>query len=328
VCRLAEWLYEAGIGENRAALVENDIIIEARIERDGEGPRVGAVVAARLLEGGKRALVALDLPGAPVATLASVPPGLSIGALCIVEVTRTPQRERSRDKPARARITDAAPGDGPSLRVRIAESEYPVTDLGPTGTDRLEQAGWSELIDHVRAGHWPFAGGALWVDTTPAMTLIDIDGDGDPLALAKAGGAAAAAVIRCCDIGGSIGIDFPSLAGRADRQVIDALIDAHLSQPFERTAINGFGLMQIIRRRARPSLIEQVRYDAVATDAALLLRQAERAVGTGELHLTARAAVADLIAAHPEWIADLQRRTGRSVRILVDAQIKGAGHAQ
>ena len=42
---MAEWLYEDGIGERRAALVEDGEIIEARIERDGEGPRVGAVVS-------------------------------------------------------------------------------------------------------------------------------------------------------------------------------------------------------------------------------------------------------------------------------------------
>src|SRR3546814_14016409 len=113
------------------------------------------------------------------------------------------------------------------------------------------------------------------------MLLIDIDGEGDPLALAKAGAAAAAHVVRCCDVGGSIGIDFPSLPGRAERQAIDALIDTLLPQPFERTAVNGFGFLQIVRRRERPSLIEQVRFDTVATDAALLLRQAERAVGTG-----------------------------------------------
>ena len=67
---MAEWLYEDGIGERRAALVEDGEIIEARIERDGEGPRVGAVVQARLVEAGRGARVTLDLPGEPQATLA------------------------------------------------------------------------------------------------------------------------------------------------------------------------------------------------------------------------------------------------------------------
>src|SRR3546814_7754819 len=89
---------------------------------------------------------------------------------------------------------------------------------------------------------------------------------------------------------------------------IDALIDTLLPQPFERTAVNGFGFLQIVRRRERPSLIEQVRFDPVATDAALLLRQAERAVGTGALQLTARPAVVGHIGAHPGWLAEIGRR--------------------
>ena len=325
---MAEWLYEAGIGERRAALVEDGRIVEARIERDGEGPRVGAVVTARLVEAGKGALVRLDLPGEPMATLGVVPAGTSIGAKLNVEIVRMALRERGRDKPARARISDAPLSDGPDLRARIAAGGMSVIDLAATDPDRLEEAGWSELIDHVRTGHWPFAGGTLWVDTTPAMTLIDIDGEGNALTLAKAGGAAAVEVIRCCDIGGSIGIDFPSLPGRAERQSVDALVDELLPPPFERTAINGFGFLQIIRRRARPSLIEQVRFDPVATDAVLLLRQAERAVGAGPLQLVARPAVADHIAAHSEWAATLQKRTGRPVEIVRDAQVKGSGHAQ
>lgn len=327
---MAEWLYEAGIGEARAALVDGDEILEARIEREGAGPRVGAVVAARLVEAGKSPMVSLDWPGAPTASLTGLPPATSIGAALKVEITRTALRERGRDKPARSRMAEAGAviGDGPDLRARIAASGLPVTEVRATDADRLEQAGWSEVIDHVRTGHWPFDGGALWVDATPAMVLIDIDGDGDALTLATAGAKAAAGVIRGCDIGGSIGIDFPSLPGRAERQAIDAAVDAVLPQPYERTAVNGFGLMQIIRRRDRPSLIEQVVFDPVATDAALLLRQAERAVGTGPLTLTARPAVIDQIAAHPAWITLLQSRTGRPVQLTADAASKGIGHAQ
>jgi hypothetical protein len=327
---LAEWLYEAGIGEARAALVDDGEIIEARIEREGAGPRVGAIVAARLIEAGRTPKVTLDWPGDPVASLTGLPPATSIGAALTVEIGRMALRERGRDKPARARLAEAGAviGDGPDLRARIAASGLAVTELRATDADRLEQAGWSELIDHVRTGHWPFDGGVLWVDATPAMVLIDIDGDGDALTLAKAGAGAAAAVIRCCDVGGSIGIDFPSLSDRAGRQAIDAAIDTALPQPYERTAVNGFGLMQIIRRRDRPSLIEQVCLEPVQTDAALLLRQAERSIGTGPLTLTARPTVIDHIAAHPGWIAMLQNRTGRPVCLTADATIKGIGHAQ
>lgn len=324
---MAEWLYEAGIGEARAALVEDGRIVEARIEREGEGPRIGAILHARLAEPGK---LVLDAPGEPAATIAGLPAAISLGSKLTVEITRMALRERGRDKPARARLAEpgAALADGADLRARLAASGIPVTEAGTHGPDWIEQAGWSELIDHVRTGHWPFAGGALWVDATPAMTLIDIDGEGDSLALAKAGAVAAAQVIRCCGIGGSIGIDFPSLGSRTERLAVDALVDESLPHPFERTGTNGFGLMQIIRRRERPSLVEQVHFDPVATDTALLLRQAERAVGTGVLTLTARRAVADLLAAHPDWTHMLQARTGRPVAVAADSAIKGPGHAQ
>lgn len=330
---MAEWLYEAGIGETRAALIEHGEIVEARIEREDEGPRLGAIVAAKLVEtgrGGKGALVALDGYGQRHATIAALPPQTATGARLLVEITRMALRERGRDKPARARLAEAgaAPTDGPDLRARIAATHLPVVELRPGEPDRLEQAGWSELIDAARAGHWPFAGGALWVDATPAMVLIDIDGDGDALALAKAGAIAAAAVIRRCDIGGSIGIDFPSLPDRAARAAVDAAADAALPPPFERTAVNGFGLMQVVRRRDRPSLIEQVRFDPVATDAAILLRHAERAKGTGVLTLTARSGVIDHIAGRPHWVDMLQQRIGRAVRLIADAAAKGSGHAQ
>lgn len=322
---MAEWLYEAGIGEARAALIEDDRIVEARIEREGEGPRVGAILTARLVEPGR---LSLDAPGEPVATIAA--PGVPLGSRLTVEITRMALRERGRDKPARARLADDGThlSPGPDLRARIAATGAPVVDLPATGPDRLEAAGWSELIDRVRTGYWPFAGGALWVDATPAMLLIDIDGEGDALALARAGAAAAVHVVRCCDVGGAIGIDFPSLPGRAERQAIDGLIDALLPQPFERTAVNGFGFLQIVRRRERPSLIEQVRFDPVATDAALLLRQAGRAVGTGALQLVTRPAVAEWIGTHPHWIDALQKQNGRAVTVVADAQVKGGGHAQ
>src|SRR3546814_12130383 len=131
------------------------------------------------------------------------------------------------------------------------------------------------------------------------MLLIDIDGEGDPFALAKAGAGAAAHVIRCCGVGGAIGIDFPSLPGRPERLAFDALIDPLLPQPFERTAVNGFGLLQIVRRRARPTLIEQVRFAPIATDAAPLPRQADPVVGAQPLPRTARLAHSTTIPSHP-----------------------------
>ena len=45
---MAEWLYEAGIGEERAILVERGAIVAARVEW-GEPGRAGLIADARLI---------------------------------------------------------------------------------------------------------------------------------------------------------------------------------------------------------------------------------------------------------------------------------------
>ena len=42
---MAEWLYEEGIGEARAALVQNGRILEAQIERESKQARANALAA-------------------------------------------------------------------------------------------------------------------------------------------------------------------------------------------------------------------------------------------------------------------------------------------
>lgn len=328
---MAEWLFEDGIGERRALLVAGDRILAAEVERDGDGAPVGSIVAARLIAHDRtRRRARISLACGTEAWLMAAPAALTEGASLLVRITRMAMREVGREK-----LAQAVPADevvevkGPDLHARIMASGHPVTQVSAAAVpDRLEAAGWSELADSARTGQWPFAGGALAIALTPAMTLIDIDGDLPPAPLAEAGARAAIAAIIALGISGSIGIDFPTLSSRAERQSIDALIDAELAQPFERTAINGFGFVQIIRRRERPSLAERWQYWPVESDAFALLRLAERAQGAGALTLTARQAVVDLLAANQPWIEILQRRTGRPVILQADAAVKGTGHAQ
>ena len=75
-----------------------------------------------------------------------------------------------------------------------------------------------------------------------------------------AGAEAAARAIRRLGIGGSIGIDLPTLPPRERQAARRAALDAVLPQPFERTAVNGFGFLQIVRRRERRSLPELVQW--------------------------------------------------------------------
>ena len=310
---MAEWLFEAGIGEARAALVEGGAILKARIEVDRPGPRLGAILAARLIEitvKGREGRVAFD---GGEALLSPLPPGITQGAALTVALIHEAIPERGRSKLPRVAPTEGPLRSGPTLLERITASGVPVRLCLAHESDRLEAAGWSEVLEEAVTGDIVFTGptgGALRMSPTPAMTLFDVDGHPplEPLALAAAR-AVAAAIVRF-DIGGSIGVDFPTLTGKAARTAVDAALDAGLPQPFERTAMNGFGFVQIVRRRARVSLPELLRADPAAAEARALLRRIERTPPPVPSRHSVGASVHRALLANPDWIAELARRTG------------------
>lgn len=309
--RLAEWLYEEGIGENRAILVEGGEILEAEIELPGE-LRVGAVVEGRLtaiLIRGRRGIVATAAGGEIL--VEPLPPSVSEGRSVYVEIVRELVVEPGRAKSAKGRITDAPAREGQSLADRLD----PQVRVHAHQSDRFEQAGWSELLEEAATGEIPFPGGALRMSLTPAMTLFDVDGALPPDQLALAGAAAAARAIRRLGIGGSIGVDLPTVTGKAERQRVAAVVDAILPQPFERTTVNGFGFLQIVRAKPRMSIPERLRADAAGATARALLRRAERAPGAGERILIAAPDVIARLAATPAWTEGLARRIGAPVRL-------------
>ena len=321
---MAEWLYEEGIGENRAILVEDDDIIAAAIELPGE-MRSGSVLAGRLVQiaiPGRRAIVATDQGEVMVEPL---PAALTEGQKVRVEIVREAIAEPGHPKFAKGRITDADEKQGPSLAERIG-SPPPLRPLGP---DLFHEAGWSELIDEALGTPIDFPGGELRISLTPAMTLFDVDGVLPPAELAAAGAEAAGRAIRRLGLSGSIGIDLPTMADRAERQRAAAALDAVLPQPFERTAVNGFGFLQIVRRRERPSLPETVQSDPAGAAARALLRKAERTPGAGERVLSAAPAVIERIRANPAWLKELERRTGTPAVLREEKGLAiSAGHVQ
>jgi ribonuclease G len=166
------------------------------------------------------------------------------------------------------------------------------------------------VLEEAMTGEISFAGGALRMTPTPAMTLFDVDGQPPLEALAvSAAGAVAKAILRH-DITGSIGIDFPTLEGKAARQAVAAAIDAGLPLPFERTAMNGFGFLQIVRRRTRASLPELLRADTTGAEARALLRMIERTPPPVPRHHRVSRRVQAWLAARPALLAELARRTG------------------
>lgn len=311
---MPEWLIERGIGEIRTALVDDGSIVEARIRRDGI-VAAGTILPARLIRSAARNAVAaadgreyLVPKGAP---------GATEGANIVIEVTREDLGGAEPWKRPLARVSGEALRAAPALNGRNLAF--------PAPQDALEAAGWSDLIDEARSGIIAFSGGELRVSPTPAMTLIDIDGGLSPIELAIAGATAAAAAIRRHDIGGSIGIDLPTVAGKAARQTIAEAIDAVLPQPFERTAVNGFGFVQIVRPRPRASLFE-LAAERAAFEARALLRHAARE--TGAITLVAHPAVIAAIELHLGWAEALSRQVGGTVHLRADPSLAmSAGHA-
>jgi hypothetical protein len=310
---LAEWLYEEGIGENRAILVEDGRILEAAIELPGL--RAGSVLEAKLTSISGIA----TLPDGSEAVISPLPK-VSEGASFHAEVVREAIPEPGRPRPPKLRPTELPLRPGPGLAERAGNP------APGHGADLFEQAGWSELLEEALTGEIAFEGGALRMSLTPAMTLFDVDGHLPLPALAEAGAKAAAHAIRRFGIAGSIGIDLPTLP-KDQRQAAAAAFDAILPQPFERTAVNGFGFLQIVRRRVRPSIPEILRADPGLAAARALLRRAGRLQGKVAIHAAPRVILR--LKTSPSWLAELARRTGGEAVLFPNPGLAiSGGHVQ
>ena len=291
-----EWRVERGIGESRYALIEDGEIVEARILRD-DIVAAGTVLEAQLVRVGRPAVARAD----GVDYLLPKGAGrVTEGARLSIEVTRETLGGVEEWKKPLAKLAEGMPRPANMPAAPAMDSE-------------LDAAGWDDLIAEAREGIVRFAGGELRISLTPAMTLIDVDGTLPPFSLALAAAKAAGRAIRRHGIAGSIGIDFPTVSGKVERQAIADAIDAILPQPFERTAVNGFGFLQIVRPRRHASLFE-LATDRATFEAMALLRSASRKVGVTTLH--AHAAV--LSAIRPGWVEALAARVGGQVRLHPD----------
>jgi hypothetical protein len=315
---LTEWLAERGIGETRMVRVEDGEIVEARVLLHGIA-RAGTVLDARLVSNGSggRNAVARSAGGDEF-LLPRGAPGVAEGTALRIEVTREAIPGTEPWKRPLARVADQA--------ARAPEPEVKSLPF-PAPDDRLGALGWDDLIEEARSGIVRFAGGELSIAATRAMTLIDVDGAGEPSELALLGAAAAARAIIRLDLQGSIGIDLPTASGRDARRKAAEAVDHILPQPFERTAVNGFGFLQIVRARKRASLIELAR-DRVGFETRALLRRAALE-GSGAATLVAHAALIALLETNADWTAALAKQRGGPVSLRPDPSLTmSAGHVE
>lgn len=306
------WRVEEGIGEERALLYDGERAVAARMRWPGalEAGQVEDALLVSRTKGATRGR--MRFAGGEEALIDRLPRGAGEGGSLRVGITRSAIAERGRSKLAHARPTDAAPRSPPTLAQALAAGGHAVETVR-----RFSGPDWDELWSQAWEAAVAFPGGTLLFAPTAAMTLIDIDGTLASRELALAAVAPLAEAIRRFDLGGSVGVDFPTLETRAERKRLDeALATALADWDHERTAINGFGFVQLVARLERPSLLHRLAMDRAGAAARRLLRQAEAIEDAGALLLTCHPAVE--AALRPDWLEQLTRRAGREVRTATD----------
>lgn len=316
---------EEGIGEHRAALLENGECLAARVLWP-TALMAGAVLETTLIartSGSARGTA--RTPSGDEILIDGLSRETSEGSTLKVLITRGAIAETGRFKRPQGR-------PAPDAKLRLAPSlADSLRSEGPFLVKRVrrfpKEAEWGDIVSEAQDATFFFPHGSITISLTPAMTLIDIDGTLPPQALALAAIPSITNALQRMDLAGSIGIDFPTQTEKAHRRSIDeALASALQHWPHERTAINGFGFVQIVARLERPSLLHRFHYRAPEANARHLLRQAEHIQEPGALLFTCNPKVREAIAPFENELAS---RTGRTPRFRLDGYLEdSAGFVQ
>jgi ribonuclease G len=324
---LADWRSDDAPGERRVALVEGTAIVEIHIWRPP------AVLVGQVCDG---KIISQE----PLGTLCETHDGQQVllrqraveplGHSVRIGITRAAYAEPGQDKLALG---------------AVVESETPLCDCREVWSQRFGVSGaqinLGPLIDVALAGQVRLAdkakdiGSVSW-ERTKAGLVFDVDGRGDTHAVNLAAAQQIVRFVRLYQVGGSVLIDFISSRNKDERLAIGTAYDAASmadTRAFERSAVNGFGLMQIVRQRTGPSLLDLIsgsQRDGVSAEsqALLLLRDAARSIGVGPRTLVVPSLVATLLSTprFASLLADVAKQAGAPVLVVEDASITQYGH--
>jgi ribonuclease G len=321
---------ENSFGEFRAGVFEQDRLVEYYCTRPHETDFwIGYSYTARIIS--KQAgfsIVAMDNVQAILRPAPYEPEGADIA----IEITRLAIPEPGQQKlmEVKRATPDVKYRNGYELRVPIDNVRSEIR----ASAHHTEQ--FQDCIDLALAGYSTFLGGSITWERTRAGMVFDIDGVSAARALNIAAAHEIARLLRLFQIGGSVMIDFVAMENKADRLSVAQAFDAASKadpRTFERTAINGYGLCQIIRARPGPSLIDTLigtnsKSPCTETFAVQLVRDAASSQGAGTRTLTTTPAIAQLLET-PAWAEEcckLEKHLGAPVQIVAQPRITGYGY--
>jgi len=312
-------------GERRAALVEDGNIVEIYIQHDalwalGE---TGAGRIDRKTPSGAY-VITDDNSELLLRSKISDPEGMRV----TFEVTREAIAEPGRVKPAEIALRDS--GVLPSLQkdalwdARLMAFEQPVISASIADGFDIALSGQSQLGSVI-----------ISFQRTKAGLVFDVDGIGSAFDINQVAAAEIARLLRLYQVGAMVMIDIVSMEAKAQRTQIAEIFDAAArsdARPFERTAINGYGMMQVVRARPRPSVLDHLFGTRIAalsdqTQAYWLLRAVAQSSGFGARTVTARPGVAALLESQKwaGWRAQAMRAAGADMLVVADEKAAGYG---